>query len=119
MAFTHALTSMVLCHGLIVYLMFSGEIVTAGEACQIGLVEKVCPPEKLMEEVDGLARKISSNGPLAIKAMKRAVNGGIERPLEDALKLELTEYGKLAFSKDAEDGMVAFSEKRTPTFKGE
>jgi enoyl-CoA hydratase len=101
------------------YLMFSGDMVTAGEALQIGLVEKVCPPEKLMEAVDALAKKISSNGPLAIKAIKRAINGGIERPLEEALKLELAEYGKLAFSKDAEDGMVAFSEKRTPTFKGE
>jgi len=75
--------------------------------------------KEVKEAIDDLAKKISSNGPLAIKAIKRAINGGIERPMEEALKLELTEYGKLAFSKDAEDGMVAFSEKRTPTFKGE
>ena len=75
--------------------------------------------KEVKEAIDDLAKKISSNGPLAIKAIKRAINEGIERPLEEALKLELRSYGKLAFSKDAEDGMVAFSEKRTPTFKGE
>jgi enoyl-CoA hydratase/carnithine racemase len=71
-----------------------------------------------MEEVNTLARKISSNGPLSIRAYKRAINVGVELLLDDALKLELEEYDKVAHSRDAEEGISAFLEKRTPAFTG-
>jgi enoyl-CoA hydratase len=100
------------------YVMFSGEMITAHEAYQFGLVEKVCSSEALMEEVNILAKKIASNGPFAVKACKRAISRGIDLPLDNALKLELDEYDKVARSKDAEEGIAAFLEKRTPTFKG-
>lgn len=66
------------------YVMFSGEMITAHEAYQFGLVEKVCSSETLMEEVDTLARNISTNGPFALKACKRAINGGVELHLNGA-----------------------------------
>jgi len=100
------------------YVMFTGEMLTAAEAYQLGLVEKVCRSEELMEEVNTLAKKISSNGPLAIRACKGAINGGIQLPLDHALKLELQEYDKVARSKDAEEGIVAFLERKTPSFRG-
>jgi enoyl-CoA hydratase len=100
------------------YLMFTGDMLTAAEAYQFGLVEKVCSSETLMEEVNTLARKISTNGPFALKACKRAINGGSVLPLDDALKLELEEYGKVAHSSDAEEGINAFLEKKTPIFQG-
>ncbi len=100
------------------YLMFTGEILTATEAYEFGLVEKVCSPESLMEEVEKVAKKIAANGPFALKAYKRAINLGTELPLNHALKCELDEYDKVAHSIDAEEGITAFLEKRTPTFKG-
>jgi len=100
------------------YMMFSGDMITADEAYQFSLVEKVCPVENLREEVDDLANKISSNGPLAIKGIKRAINGGIELALEEAFNFELKEYAEVALSNDAEEGMAAFQEKRQPLFKG-
>jgi enoyl-CoA hydratase len=100
------------------YLMFTGDMLTAAEAYQFGLVEKVCSSETLMGEVNTLARKISTNGPFALKACKRAINGGTVLPLDDALKLELEEYGKVAHSSDAEEGINAFLEKKTPIFQG-
>ncbi len=100
------------------YVIFTGEMLTAAEAFQFGLVEKVCPPDRLMEEANTLARKIAANGPFAVRACKRAINRGVGIPLDAALKLELEEYDKAAHSKDAEEGIAAFLEKRTPTFKG-
>jgi enoyl-CoA hydratase len=100
------------------YLIFSGEMITAEEAYRIGLVERVCSSEALMEEVDELASKISSNGHFAVRACKRAINFGTQLSIDDALKLELEIYDKVARSADAEEGIAAFLEKRPPTFMG-
>ena len=100
------------------YLIFSGEMITAEEAYRIGLVERVCSTETLMEEVDELASKISSNGHFAVRACKRAINFGTQLSIDDALKLELEIYDKVARSADAEEGIAAFLEKRPPTFMG-
>ena len=100
------------------YLIFSGEMITAEEAYRIGLVERVCSSEALMEEVDELASKISSNGHFAVRACKRAINFGTQLSIDDALKLELEIYDKVARSADAEEGIAAFLEKKAPAFKG-
>jgi enoyl-CoA hydratase len=99
------------------YIMLTGEMLTAAEAYRFGLVEKVCESEDLIEEVKALAKKIATNGPFAIKACKRAINRGMDLPLDDALRLELEEYDKVSHSEDAEEGIEAFLEKREPTFK--
>ena len=100
------------------YLIFSGEMITAEEAYRLGLVERVCSSETLMEEVDELAKKISSNGHFAVRACKRAINVGTQLSVDEALKLELAIYDKVARSADAEEGIAAFLEKRAPTFMG-
>ena len=100
------------------YIIFSGEMFTAVEAYQFGLVDKVVSSDTLIEEVNGLAKRIAANGPFAVKACKRAINHGNQLLLDDALRLELQEYNKVAHSKDAEEGIAAFLEKRRPSFKG-
>lgn len=100
------------------YIIFSGEMLTAMEAYQFGLIEKVVSSDTLMEEVNTLAQKIASNGSFAVRACKRAINKGIELSIVDALRLELEEYDRVSHSQDAEEGISAFLEKRTPTFKG-
>ena len=65
-----------------------------------------------------MAKKISSNGPLAIKACKTAINAGTELSLDDGFKLELEVYDNVSRSYDAEEGMLAFLEKKAPAFKG-
>ena len=100
------------------YMMFSGAMLTAAEAYQFGLVDKVCTKEALMDEANALARKISLCGPLSLKGTKRAIDEGIEMPLEEALKFELEIYDKVSNSQDAEEGLSAFLEKRKPVFKG-
>jgi enoyl-CoA hydratase len=100
------------------YMIFSGEPLTAIEAYQSGLVEKVCSRESLMDEVNRLAKKIVSNGPFALKACKRAIHKGVEFPLEEALRIEMEEYDRVARSTDAEEGITSFIEKKLPTFTG-
>ena len=100
------------------HMIFSGETLTATEAYQFGLVEKVCSRESLMDEVNRLAKKIASNGPFAVKACKRAIHEGMEFPLAEALRMEMREYDRVARSEDAEEGLTSFIEKKPPTFTG-
>jgi enoyl-CoA hydratase len=100
------------------YMLFSGEMISAQDAYQFGLVDKVCQPEKLMEEVREFAEKVLSNGPIAIRAIKRTIENGVGLALDDALDLEFREYTGVSLSGDAEEGMKALLEKRTPFFKG-
>ncbi len=100
------------------YMIFTGETLTAMEAYQLGLVEKVCSFESLMDEADRIAKKIASNGPFAVKACKRAIHKGMDFPLEEALRIEMQEYDRVARSKDAEEGITSFIQKKRPTFTG-
>jgi len=100
------------------YMILTGETLTAMEACRFGLVEKVCSHENLMDEVNRLAKKIAANGPFAVKACKRAIHRGMELPLEQALRAEMEEYDRVARSKDAEEGLTSFIEKKPPAFTG-
>lgn len=100
------------------YMIFSGEAITAKEAYEFGLVEKVVREEELMEEAQKLAKRICQNGPLALRACKRAINKGLNLNIDDALKLELEEYDRVSKSEDAEEGIASFLEKRKPSFKG-
>lgn len=100
------------------YMMFSGAMLNAEEAYRFGLVEKVCSAQNLLMEVNKLAQKIASGGPLALRGCKQAVDKGIELPLEKALEFELEIYDRVANSADAEEGLSAFLEKRKPVFTG-
>lgn len=100
------------------YMIFTGETLTAMEAYRLGLVEKVCSLESLMDEVNRLAKKIASNGPLAVKACKRAIHKGMELPLKQGLGIEIEEYDRVSRSKDAEEGLTSFMERKPPTFTG-
>jgi enoyl-CoA hydratase len=71
-----------------------------------------------MDEANALAQKIALCGPLSLKGTKKAIDEGIEMPLDAALKFELEIYDKVSNSQDAEEGLSAFLEKRKPVFRG-
>ncbi len=100
------------------YMIFTGETLSAREAYRLGLVDKVCSGETLMDQVNRLAKKIASNGPFAVKACKRAIHQGMELPLKQGLGIEIEEYDRVSRSKDAEEGLICFLEKKTPAFTG-
>ena len=104
--------------GVAKWMMFTGDMLGAAEALQCGLVQKVCSLEALPEEASKIAKKIAANGPFALKAIKRAINRGIQLDLDTALRVELEEYDKVAHSQDAIAGMEAFFAKKSPVFTG-
>lgn len=99
-------------------LIFSGKTITADEAYMWGLVSKVVPREKLMDEVMNTAREIANNGSLAVGFAKYAINSGMSRSFDKALDLERQTFFKCFDSEDRKEGMTAFIEKRKPQFKG-
>lgn len=104
--------------GMASYLLLTGEPISAEEARQCNLVEKVVAPDQLLAEAKRLASIIASKGPLAIAATKRAIHKGLQMDLHRALDLEAEEFGKVAVTADAKEGTAAFLEKRRPNFKG-
>ncbi|MBW1975211.1 MAG: enoyl-CoA hydratase [Deltaproteobacteria bacterium] len=99
-------------------LIFTGRRVDAQEALQIGLVNKVCPPEKLMDECLEMAAMICETGPIAIQQAKYAINHGIEVDIHTGLAIESNAYWITIPTEDRMEALKAFREKRKPVFKG-
>jgi len=99
-------------------LIYSGKMIRADEAHALGLVNRVCEPEALMETVLGLAKAISAQGPLAVHAAKRLLRSGPEMPLPDANDQEAREFGACFSTEDQGEGMRAFLAREEPSFTG-
>jgi enoyl-CoA hydratase len=99
-------------------LLLTGAMIDAAEAYRIGLVNRVVPADKLLEEAQTMLLGIMENGPLAIQACLEAVDAGMEASLDQALLLEANHFGLLSSTADMQEGTTAFLEKRKPAFKG-
>ncbi|KAI8102567.1 hypothetical protein M9435_006165 [Picochlorum sp. BPE23] len=99
-------------------MVLSGRGVCASEAKEIGLLD-VEEDDQVMMEALSIARQISSSAPLALRAIKLAINLGSETELSTALKIEEACYESIKHSRDRDEGFHAFAEKRHPYFKGE
>jgi enoyl-CoA hydratase/carnithine racemase len=99
-------------------LIFTGRRVDAQEALQIGLVNKICPPEALLDECLAMAAMICETGPIAIQQAKYAINHGIETDLHTGLAIESNAYWITIPTEDRTEGLTAFREKRKPVYKG-
>ncbi|MBL9023741.1 MAG: enoyl-CoA hydratase/isomerase family protein [Myxococcales bacterium] len=99
-------------------LTYTGDMIGADVALRIGLVNAVFSPEELMPKAIECAKKIAQNGPLAVEAGKRVLLRGEEADLAAANELEAQAFAALFGSADQREGMQAFVEKRTATFKG-
>lgn len=100
-------------------LIFTGSLIDAAEALQIGLVNRVCPAAELEATVTAMAERIANKSPVALKWAKRTVNASSEVGLSRGLEYEALAECLLFTSKDKEEGMNAFFEKRDPVFRGE
>jgi len=100
-------------------LIYTGEQIDAKRAFELGLVNKICAPDKLMEEVLKTAKIIASRAPLAVAGCKEALNDGFDVGLDKGLAFECDLFGDLFDTEDMREGTKAFIEKRPANFTGE
>lgn len=100
------------------YMLTTGEMITAGEALNMGFVQKVVQPENLMTETLRIANVIASKGRQAVKAVKAVTRMGFEEDFEKGCTMESLAFGSLFGDEGSEgrEGMKAFLEKRKPTW---
>src|SRR5512136_1161539 len=99
-------------------LIMTGKMVTAQEAYQMGIVNRVFPQASLMEETKKVALQIAANGAIGVRLAKMAVDTGFNMDLTEALTLESFAFSFGFTTEDQKEGMSAFVEKRKPNFKG-
>jgi enoyl-CoA hydratase/carnithine racemase len=99
-------------------LLLSGRTFSPQQALEWGLIACLYEPDAASEQVLSYAQVFASGAPLAIAAIKRCVNEGSQLPLADGLALEGEQIERLFQTGDANEGLRAFVEKRTPEFAG-
>ena len=98
-------------------LIFTGAMINAEEALNIGLVNKVTEQEELMAEAEAMAQAITKNAPLAVKYSKVAISRGMEVDIDAGIAIENELFAMCFASRDQKEGMQAFLEKRQASFE--
>lgn len=100
-------------------IVLTGSSFSAQDALSWGVVNKVCAPDKLMDEVKAVANRICGNAPIAVQQAKKAVTMSTQLDLHSGYRFELEAYYRTIPTKDRLEGVLAFNEKRKPVFRGE
>lgn len=99
-------------------LVFLGELITADQALEMGLVTRVVPPDRLDEEVFKVLKILLTKSPVGIKLGKQAFYNMADMPFEEALDYLRRQLNVVSATEDAKEGIAAFMEKRKPNFTG-
>jgi enoyl-CoA hydratase len=99
-------------------MILNNRTLSAAEALQSGLINRIVPVDAYLEEALKLAEEVASRAPVAIRSAKKMVNQAYEQFLGDALSEEKKEFYNLFDTEDQKEGMRAFAEKRKPQWKG-
>ena len=99
-------------------MLLTAEVIPASQACAYGLINEVVAHEKLLDAAIGLARTIAGKSPLAIAACLGSVTRGINVPIDEGLAIEASYFARLVGTRDIEEGISAWLERRAPQFIG-
>ena len=103
--------------GKALQMLMTGDPITADEAYRLGMVNELHPPADLIAATLRIAKKIASNSPTAVQAVKRAVRMGEGQPIEQAIAIMMEAHWRSAVHPDRIEGIGAFNEGRDPTFQ--
>lgn len=99
-------------------IILSGKMLSADEAYQWGIVNRVCKPEELLAETQKVAHEIAQKGPVAVSFAKQLINVACQTTLEEGLRNERNSFPECFKTEDLKEGLKAFLEKRPANFKG-
>jgi len=100
-------------------LILMGEIISASDALEIGLVNRVAAAGRAVDDAMTMAETIAERGPLAVREAKQALDLAGDMPLDEGMARELDASERIFASRDMLEGAQAFFEKRPPRFTGE
>ena len=103
--------------GKALQMLMTGDPITAEEAYRLGMVNEIYPQSELMGAARRIARKIASNSPTAVQAVKRAVRMGEGQPIEQAIAIMMEAHWRSAVHPDRVEGIGAFNDGRDPDFQ--
>jgi len=99
-------------------LIWTGRKLTAAQALDLRIINHVTPTGGAIAKAREIAQEIANNAPLSVMFCKQSIERGFESSLAEGMMVEADSFFALAFSKDREEGLSAFREKRAPQFKG-
>ncbi len=99
-------------------LLYTGQLVSGEEAARIGMVNRSVAPEEVLPTALEIASEIANSGPLAVRAVKRALARSPEASLEEQLAFEAEAQAACFETEDVREGLSAARDKRAPKFKG-
>ena len=99
-------------------MIYTGKMVPAAEAKEIGMVNRVFSPENLLAETMKTAREIADRGKVSLRAAKQVINSGLNVDLVTGCQMEVDAFCICMASQDAKEGTSAFLEKRKAAFNG-
>ena len=98
--------------------ILTGRPFSAKEACDWGMVNRLCAEGRLLDEVLETARRIADNAPISVRQAKHAIHYGLQMDLASAMMFEIEAYNRMVPTEDRREGIASFNEKRKPRFKG-
>ena len=98
-------------------MLFTARRVTGEEAFKIGLADKFCSKEKIIEEAEQLAKEIASSAPMAVESIRTTLRGNLADQIEQIVDWELSEQVRLQKTEDFKTGIAASLSRETPQFK--
>jgi len=99
-------------------ILLTGKPITAAQAYEWGMVNRVCKADALLSEALATAATIATNAPLSVRQIKHTVNQGLNVDLATGMMFEIEAYNRLVPTQDRREGVLAYNEKRKPNFQG-
>jgi enoyl-CoA hydratase len=99
-------------------ILLTGRPFTVQQAYEWGMVNRVCAPDRLLQEALETAAVIAGNAPISTRQIKQSVNMGLNTDLQTGMMFEIEAYNRMVPTDDRREGIAAFNEKRKPVYKG-